>query len=60
MKKKKLKKFLVIKQFIKETYETIVLGKKPVMLSDFTNEYLWSRDLVKIIDNGSYKKSKIS
>ncbi len=30
------------------------------MLSDFTNEYLWSRDLVKIVDNGSIKnKNKL-
>nr|WP_307937462.1 hypothetical protein [Mycoplasmopsis bovis] len=58
--KEETKKIPSYQTIYKETYETIVLGKKPVMLSDFTNEYLWSRDLVKIIDNGSIKnKNKL-
>ncbi|UOE63872.1 hypothetical protein MbovWib_01615 [Mycoplasmopsis bovis] len=58
--KEETKKIPSYQTIYKETYETIVLGKRPVMLSDFTNEYLWSRDLVKIVDNGSIKnKNKL-
>ncbi|EIN15009.1 Hypothetical protein, predicted lipoprotein [Mycoplasmopsis agalactiae 14628] len=58
--KEETKKIPGYQTIYKETYETIVSGKQPVSLSDFTNEYLWSRDLVKIVDNGSIKsKNKL-
>ncbi|WP_029513666.1 hypothetical protein [Mycoplasmopsis primatum] len=61
---KKIKEFFETKKvsnqenIYKETYKAIMIDKKKVSLNDFTNEYLWARNLIKIKDNGSIKNTK--